>query len=94
MVRRRIVAAPVTPSPAPERLSPPSLPIRVPSSTLDNVTSTSSSLFRFTPLAPSTTVSAPPLPVTVKRSRTPVERSTTNSISAVPVPSTATPGAN
>ena len=93
-VRSRSVAAPVTASPPPESTSAPSLPVIVPSSTLVSVTSTSSSPFRFAPPVPSVTVSAPLLPVTVNRSRTPVERSTTNSISDRPDPSTATPGAN
>ena len=66
----------------------------VPSSTLVSETSTSLSPFRLRPLAPSTTVSADVPPTTVTRSCTPVERSTTNSISDVPDPSTATPGAN
>ena len=74
--------------------SSPPLPLMVPSSTLLNVTSTSLSPFRLMPLAPSVIVSAEEPPITVTRSCTPVERSTTNSISALPEPSTAAPGAN
>ena len=94
IVRTRIVAAPVTASPPPETVSSPPLPLMVPTSTLVRVTSTSLSAFRLTPLAPSMIVSAEEPPVTVTRSATPVERSTTNSISGAPEPSTAAPGAN
>ena len=87
-----MVAAPVLASPAPETASSPSLAFTVASSTPVRVTSASLSPFRFAPAAPKTIESAPVLPVTITRSWTPVERSTTNSISDVPEPSTATPG--